>query len=121
MMQERFRAYFEPRGRPWRTRWRNAIKYYLATSLWNAYPLPHEMTGVRRALKFTGELVDGGFCPLVYPEGERSPDGSLKAFKDGIGLMAVRLQVPVVPIHLKGMLEIYSVHDSWPRTGAVRI
>jgi long-chain acyl-CoA synthetase len=121
MMQERFRAYFDPRGHSLKTRWRNMIEYYLATCLFNAYPLPHEMTGVRRALRFTGELVDHGFCPLVYPEGERSPDGTLKPFKNGTGLMAVRLRVPVVPIHHQGMFEIYSLHDSWPRTGAVHI
>ncbi len=121
MMQERFRAYFDPRGHSLKARWRNMIEYYLATCLFNAYPLPHEMTGVRRALRFTGELVDHGSCPLVYPEGERSPDGTLKPFKNGIGLMAVRLRVPVVPIHHQGTFEIYSLHDRWPRTGAVHV
>ena len=121
MMQERFRAYFDPRGQPLKARWRNRFEYYLATCLFNAYPLPHEMSGVRSALKFTGELVDHGFCPLVYPEGERSPDGTLKPFKSGIGLMAVRLRLPVVPIHHQGMFEIYSLHDSWPRTGRVHL
>lgn len=121
MMQERFRAYFDPRGHSLKARWRNMFEYHLATCLFNAYPLPHEMTGVRRALRFTGELVEHGFCPLVYPEGERSPDGTLKPFKSGIGLMAVRLSVPVVPIHHQGTFELYSLHDSWPRTGAVHI
>ena len=121
MMQERFRAYFDPRDHSPTERWRNGFEYYLATCLFNAYPLPHEMTGVRRALQFTGELVDNSYCPLVYPEGERSSDGTLKPFKSGIGLMAVRLRVPVIPIHHQGMFEIYSLHDSWPRTGAVHL
>ncbi|HYR43017.1 MAG TPA: hypothetical protein VER98_08340, partial [Terriglobia bacterium] len=35
--------------------------------------------------------------------------------------MAVRLRVPVVPIRLYGLYEIYSVHDSWPRRGPIRV
>ncbi|MFQ5793177.1 MAG: lysophospholipid acyltransferase family protein [Acidobacteriota bacterium] len=97
------------------------MQYWLACSLVNAYPLPQTMTGVRRSLRFTGELVEAGYCPLVYPEGERSRDGGLRPFKPGIGLMAVRLKVPVVPVHLEGMFQILSMHDSWPKTGAVRM
>ncbi len=121
MQQEHFRAYFEPRGFPlWERLWRRT-QYVLACGLVGAYPLPHDMAGVRRSLQFTGELVQKGYCPLVYPEGERSPDGRMFPFKPGIGLMAERLQVPIVPIHLTGMFEIYSTHHSWPETGAVRL
>jgi 1-acyl-sn-glycerol-3-phosphate acyltransferase len=95
--------------------------YYMACTLFNAYPLPQRMSGVRRALKYTGELIDDHFCPLVYPEGRRTPDGQLQTFQPGIGMMALRLRVPVIPIHLQGMFEIYSVHDEWPRSGHVRV
>jgi long-chain acyl-CoA synthetase len=121
MGQEFFRAYFQPEGHRWKERWTMGLAYFLTAGLFNAYPLPHQVVGVRRALKFTGELVDHGYCPLVYPEGERSPDGTLQPFQPGIGLMAVRLRVPVVPIHLTGLFEIYSSHDSWPRKGSVRL
>ena len=36
-------------------------------------------------------------------------------------MMAVRLRVPVVPIFIEGMFEIYSYQDSWPRRGPVRV
>ena len=85
------------------------------------YPLPQELARVRQALKTTAELVSRGYCPLVFPEGERTPDGNLHKFQAGIGLMAVRLKTPVVPIFLKGLYEIYSVHDSWPKRGPVTI
>jgi long-chain acyl-CoA synthetase len=58
---------------------------------------------------------------LVYPEGERTSDGKMLPFNPGIGLMAVQLRVPVVPIHLEGMFHVYSIHHSWPDTGAVRM
>ena len=42
-------------------------------------------------------------------------------FRPGIGMMAVQLRVPVVPIHIQGLFEVYSIHDSWPKRGPVRI
>jgi long-chain acyl-CoA synthetase len=45
----------------------------------------------------------------------------LQKFRPGIGMMAVRLRIPIVPITLSGLYEIYSVHDSWPRRGSVRV
>jgi long-chain acyl-CoA synthetase len=121
MAQDYFRAWLEPRGVPLGQRLRAMWIYYMACTLFNAYPLPQRMSGVRRALKYTGELIDHGFCPLVYPEGRRTLDGTLQTFQPGIGVMALRLRVPVVPVHLQGMFEIYSVHDEWPRSGPVRV
>lgn len=95
--------------------------YYLCCGLFNAYPLSQELGQMRDSLRYTGELVDAGFCPLVYPEGRLTPDGTLQRFQAGIGLMQQQLEVPVVPAHLEGLFEIMSVHDSWPRRGAIRI
>jgi len=121
MSQDYFRAWLEPNGAPWRTRLAAMIQYFLATGVFNAYPLPQRMAGVRRALKYTGELIDQGYCPLVFPEGKRTPDGTMQPFKTGIGLMATRLRVPVMPIHLAGLFDIYSIHDHWPTRGTVRV
>ena len=95
--------------------------YYLCCGLFNAYPLSQELGQMRDSLRYTGELVDQGFCPLVYPEGKLTPDGTLQRFQAGIGLMQQQLEVPVVPTYLAGLFEIMSVHDSRPRRGAVRV
>ena len=95
--------------------------YYLCCGLFNAYPLSQDLGQVRDSLRYTGEMVEAGFCPLVYPEGKLTPDGSLQPFQPGIGLMSQRLEVPVVPVHLHGLFDVMSVHDSWPRRGSVRV
>ena len=46
---------------------------------------------------------------ILYPEGERSIDGSPKVFKKGAAILSVHLQVPIVPIAIEGF------HDAWPR------
>jgi long-chain acyl-CoA synthetase len=93
----------------------------LACSLYNTYPLPQQMAGANRALRYTGELINRGLCPLVFPEGNRTRDGAILPFRPGIGMMAVRLRVPVVPVRIKGLYEIYSIHDSWPGRGPVEV
>jgi long-chain acyl-CoA synthetase len=121
MSQDYFRSWLEPVSVPLKQRLSTMVEYFLATGIFNAYPLPQRMAGVRRALKYTGELIDEGYCPLVYPEGMRTPNGTLQPFKTGIGLMATRLRVPVVPVHLAGLFEIYSSHHHWPQRGPVKV
>ncbi|HKW97086.1 MAG TPA: AMP-binding protein [Bryobacteraceae bacterium] len=121
MSQDFFRAWFEPKGHGFGERLQAMLQYYPISGLFNTYPLPQRMAGVRRALKYTGELIDRRYCPLVFPEGARSTDGKLQPFKTGIGLMAVELRVPVVPIHLRGLFEIYSIHQEWPQPGKVKV
>ena len=121
MSQDYFRAWIEPGKAPVGERTSIMFQYFLATGLFNAYPLPQRMAGVRRALKYTGELIDEGYCPLVFPEGIRTPDGALHPFKTGIGLMATHLRATVVPIHLAGLFEIYPSNASWPKRGPVHV
>jgi 1-acyl-sn-glycerol-3-phosphate acyltransferase len=36
-------------------------------------------------------------------------------------MMAMRLRIPVVPIYIRGMFQVYSREDSWPKTGPVHV
>ena len=46
---------------------------------------------------------------ILYPEGERSIDGTPKIFKKGAAILSIHLQVPIVPVAIEGF------HDAWPR------
>jgi long-chain acyl-CoA synthetase len=50
-----------------------------------------------------------GLSLILYPEGERSIDGTPRAFKKGAAILSIHLQVPIVPIAIDGF------HDAWPR------
>ncbi len=45
----------------------------------------------------------------LYPEGERSIDGTPRTFKKGAAILATHMQVPIVPVALEGF------YQSWPR------
>ncbi len=44
---------------------------------------------------------------ILFPEGTRTPDGRLQPAKPGVGLIACRTQVPVVPARIFGSFEAY--------------
>ncbi len=44
---------------------------------------------------------------ILFPEGTRSPDGKLQPPKPGIGFIACRTQVPVVPARVFGSFEAF--------------
>jgi long-chain acyl-CoA synthetase len=50
---------------------------------------------------------------LLFPEGERSIDGTVRKFKKGAAILAQHLGVPVVPVALKG------IHEVWPRSRGI--
>ncbi|MGH9389769.1 MAG: AMP-binding protein, partial [Vicinamibacteria bacterium] len=119
MSQESFVPYLEGTG-PMRERASLALRFWLAVITLNVFPLPQATRGVKRALQFAGTLVDSGFSILIFPEGARTPDGTIHPFRPGVGVMAVRLGIPVVPIHIQGLYEVFPLDASWPRPGGVR-
>jgi long-chain acyl-CoA synthetase len=46
---------------------------------------------------------------ILYPEGERSIDGTPRTFKKGAAILSAHLQVPIVPVAIEGFYE------AWPR------
>jgi long-chain acyl-CoA synthetase len=46
---------------------------------------------------------------VLYPEGERSIDGTPKTFKKGAAILSAHLNVPILPVALDGF------HEAWPR------
>ena len=53
-------------------------------------------------LKACGELLKRGASVLFFPEGTRSKDGKMHAFKKGAFSVAAKAGVPVIPITLVG-------------------
>jgi long-chain acyl-CoA synthetase len=98
----------------------NRVNYFLVTALFNVFPLPKE-SGFRESFAFAGDLADRGWNILVFPEGELTPDGKVGRFRSGIGLLATRLRVPVVPVRIDGLFEMKQAGRRFARRGDVRV
>jgi 1-acyl-sn-glycerol-3-phosphate acyltransferase len=46
---------------------------------------------------------------ILYPEGERSIDGTPKIFKKGAAILSIHMQVPIMPV------AIEDFYEAWPR------
>jgi len=95
--------------------------YYLAALVFNAFPLPQREAGARQTLRYMGELVEQGCSVLIFPEGHHTDTGEIDRFRPGIGMIASRLDVPVVPVRLEGVDRV--LHRTWhmAHPGHVRV
>lgn len=89
------------------------------TLLFNAFPV--ERRGSRKGRSLAADLVDDGWSLLLYPEGSRTVDGWLTAFKLGAAQLCAMKQVPAVPIALRGTFAAMPRGRSWPRPGRPRV
>jgi 1-acyl-sn-glycerol-3-phosphate acyltransferase len=57
-------------------------------------------------IEFGARLLMEGKSFVAFPEGTRSRDGRLGEFKKGVFVMAIKAQVPVIPITIIGSAKI---------------
>jgi long-chain acyl-CoA synthetase len=95
-------------------------QYLLIVTLFNVFPLP-QRAGFRKSFAFAGELIDRGWSVLVFPEGVRTRTGQMSPFRAGIGLLATRLGVPVVPMRIDGLFERKVEDSKWARPGEIKV
>ncbi|HUK37176.1 MAG TPA: AMP-binding protein [Vicinamibacterales bacterium] len=121
MAKEFFKAHFFP-AQYSRAEWfTNSLNYYLAALFFNAFPLPQREAGARQTLQYIGDLLANDWSVLIFPEGERTDRGEINRFMPGVGMIASRLSVPVVPVRIVGLDKV--LHRSWrmARPGRVRV
>jgi len=58
---------------------------------------------------------------LIFPEGGRAHDGVLQEFRDGAAYLAIKAQVPLVPLALVGTREILPMGSKTFRRGRVTL
>lgn len=90
-------------------------KSQLAEGLAGRYNLAMGMIPVERgtadmaALELVIEALRAGSAVGIFPEGTRSPTGELFRFRSGMARVAAEAGVPIVPVGMTGMAEV------WPR------
>jgi 1-acyl-sn-glycerol-3-phosphate acyltransferase len=74
-----------------------------------------------RSLRRAAERIRSGTSVILFPEGTRSPTGSLRPFKSGPFHLAVEAQVPIIPVTVSGSQRITPKGSLVVHPGAVKI
>jgi 1-acyl-sn-glycerol-3-phosphate acyltransferase len=82
-------------------------------------PIAADVSGSVRSLLRAAEHVRHGLPVFIFPEGGRSHQGQLQAFRGGAFLLAIRAHVPVIPMVLVGTREVLRYGSLHIRPGCV--
>lgn len=99
----------------------NSLNYYLSAWLFNCFPIPQREPGALETLRYMGELANDQWCPLIFPEGRMSQDEQIAPFQPGVGMIASKLGIPVVPIRIDGMNRVLNPAWKMAKMAKVRI
>jgi long-chain acyl-CoA synthetase len=121
MSREFFHGHFHRRAVGWKNWITNSLNYFGASMFFNAFPLAQGGTGTRQTLRYIGDVTADGYSILIFPEGERHDEGAMARFRPGVGMIAARLDLPVIPVRLEGLDKVLHRTMRWPKRGPVRV
>ena len=73
------------------------------------------------AYKTALQVLKRGEVLMIFPEGGRSPDGSLQPFKEGAAYLALRTGATILPVVVHGGRNVWSTQMTLPRPSKVRV
>jgi 1-acyl-sn-glycerol-3-phosphate acyltransferase len=73
------------------------------------------------AMNEAARKIRDGMSVVIFPEGSRSPDGSIQPFKKGGFTLAIKSKVPIVPIAISGSGNIMPKNRWTVAAGEIRM
>ena len=74
-----------------------------------------------KSLEIISQRLRDGASVMLFAEGTRTPDGTMKSFKRGPFTLAVKANVAVVPVAIQGSYNVLSRHSWRIRSGKISI
>jgi 1-acyl-sn-glycerol-3-phosphate acyltransferase len=99
-----------------KTLWRGGLATWWLDAV-GCIPVDRDGGSDIAAIKHVLRTLQAGRSLVLFPEGTRSPDGNLQTAKAGVGLIACKAKVPVVPARIFGSFEAYGKGTRLPRLG----
>jgi 1-acyl-sn-glycerol-3-phosphate acyltransferase len=72
-------------------------------------------------MKEAARKIQEGMSLVIFPEGARSPNGSIQPFKKGGFTLAIKSRVPIIPVSITGSREIMPKEKLTIASGEIRI
>ncbi|MDR2983070.1 MAG: 1-acyl-sn-glycerol-3-phosphate acyltransferase [Puniceicoccales bacterium] len=100
-----------------KTLFNNPLLGHILTTC-NTIPVDRDGGSDVAAFKKVFSVLKSGHSLLMFPEGTRSKDGNLQEAKAGVGLIACKTQVPILPVRVFGAEKLLPRGSSLPRPSA---
>jgi 1-acyl-sn-glycerol-3-phosphate acyltransferase len=81
----------------------------------------HSPAALRELNQRVARVIAMGRSLMVYPEGTRSADGELHAFKKGAFRIAIQNQMPLLPVTIAGTNKVWPHGERWWRGGPTKM
>jgi 1-acyl-sn-glycerol-3-phosphate acyltransferase len=98
---------------------------FIGWHLSRAGHVPVPLDDPRASLRTLGHaakhITESSVSLLFFPEGGRSESGELQDFKDGAAYIAIKAQVPLVPVALVGIRETWPMNTFDLNSGTVKL
>ena len=105
---------------PWEMKWLGKASLFripvVGWSMWLAGDVPvvrGEKQSAKGAMARCARYLERGMPVMIFPEGTRSPTGTLGVGQPGVGLIALRSRAPILPVAITGT-------ESLPGNGGTR-
>jgi long-chain acyl-CoA synthetase len=86
----------------------------------HAIPIDPE-TFLGNALRLSSYVLRNRRILCIFPEGGRSSDGEIMPFKKGMGILAIKHNVPAVPTLIEGTFKALPKGAFWPKASTVSV
>ena len=96
------------------------LRSRLSRTFLSAVPFSRQ-TPSPASLELAVGLLRRGHSLIFFPEGGRSTDGRLGDFKRGVGLVALKSGVPIVPVRMSGSFQALPKGSYFPRRHRVHV
>ena len=74
-----------------------------------------EQSNMKNSILKLGEVLKQGKNIIIFPEGTRTRDGLVDHFKKMFAILSIELNVPVIPVCIKGAYQAMPRHAKFPR------
>ena len=86
----------------------------------NAFPLKTE-TADLKALRWAIGALKAGGAVAIFPEGGRTTDGELDEPLKGVGFIAAKANVPIIPVFIEGSNRALPVNSKFIRPKKIKV
>lgn len=76
---------------------------------------------LKTSIQKIGSVLRNGKNMIIFPEGARSRDGQMMPFKKTFAILSKELNVPIIPVAIKGAFESMSTGSFFPKPRKIKL